>query len=118
MLSRRGFLGALFVAPAIIKVSSLMPIKALDPIVEGQWHPKMFYNMQLFPEMSFTIEKVMVTAKSRMLKAEYAMELPVEREITNDAVKYLDRITERQPIMYTYNQIVQIVKHNNIMREE
>jgi Major capsid protein Gp23 len=54
-------------------------------------------NGTAFPEMSFTIDKVTVTAKSRALKAEYTMELAQDLK----AIHGLDAETELSNILTT-----------------
>lgn len=69
-MHRRSFLfglGAVVAAPMIVKASSLMPVKVMNPT--------------LFPEMEFSIEKISVIAKSRALKASWTF-------VTNEDVEY------------------------------
>jgi hypothetical protein len=87
--TRRGFLtglGALFVtAPAIVKATSIMPVKVMQPL-----------QIPGFPEMAFSIEKVTVAAKSRQLKANWTMELePLESDFEAiHSIEAEDYITE------------------------
>lgn len=63
-MNKRAFLfglGGAFAAPAIVKLSSLMPIKQ---IIQPNFEP-----------FAFTFEKITINAQSRALKAEYTLEI-------------------------------------------
>jgi hypothetical protein len=74
-MNRRFFLTGLVAAPAVIAYNKLMPVKLVD-----------FGN----PELKIHIEKVLVTAKTRILKAEYTIWL--------DPKAYEDYIVQSQQI--------------------
>jgi hypothetical protein len=58
-------------APAIVRATSLMPVK----------------NYDLFPELEFKIEKIVVKVKSRMLSATYCYEPLVSMDLDLEFVK-------------------------------
>lgn len=99
-VSRRWFLGALtgaVAAPMIVKTTSIMPIKVMQPALPPGWinYPisKAIDNL-VFPDMAFSIEKVCVTAKSRRLSANWTMELSQDLKYIHniDAEEELTRI--------------------------
>jgi hypothetical protein len=64
MITRRSFitgLASLLAVPAIVRATSLMPVKT--PLY-----------VRLYPEMDLSIERITVTAKSRCLTATFAFE--------------------------------------------
>ena len=85
-MNRRGLL---FGVPAAVVAAVIAGPKLYDSVS---------YNagrMYTFPEMDFTIDKVAVTAESRILKATWGYELPLEKEITK-ALELRETLTDQK----------------------
>lgn len=99
-VSRRGFLSCLaglVAAPMIVKIDSIMPVKAA----------KLDWPLDNFPHIEFNIERFTVTAKSRELKATWTMEL--EQDLK--AVYGIDAETELRSILQKEidNKVIKII---------
>ena len=84
-------------------------------VAQPQWHVKMLKALgesgKLFREMSFSIEKTSVTAKSRALKAEYTLELAQDLKAIHglDAEQELANILSSEILAEINREVVRTV---------